>query len=108
MITYTNFIRHTKNLLKRGWTQNAMARDASGVSVPSSSSSAVKFCLAGAMTRTFADLGEKTRKVYNKIWWEVSKKGISKITSYHDNKNRTKRQILRKLDEALISCKKGR
>ena len=48
-------LKRAKNLIKKGWTQDAYARNVDGTKVEPTDPDAVKFCMRGALYRACRD-----------------------------------------------------
>lgn len=103
MLTYTNFLKHVKNLIKKGWCQGHYATDNYGKSVLYEEKNACKFCLVGALMRTQRDfelgvVGSCYNDKFQHFLWE---KGIYNILHFNDDVKTTKKKVLSWLDSAI-------
>lgn len=57
MITPQEFIDEVENVLRRGWTQGAMARNIKGQPVMAAGGEAVSWCMEGAFSKVRAQFG---------------------------------------------------
>ena len=91
---YGKIYREAADLVEKGWTQGALARDQYGVEVPCDSPTAVCWCLSGAL-----DLAS----------WEVRVNHWMKLTSYfklyeaisvwNDRPDRTQEEVVKLLKD---------
>lgn len=106
MVTYTNFIKHCQNLIRKGWTQHTFARDKNKEPVSVSSPEACSFCLLGAVYKTARDLGPKSVIIEHKLLDSLEALTNQKTAKFNDKKGRTKTQIINLLNSALNSYRK--
>lgn len=105
MITKTNFLKHTLNLIKKGWTQGNYAVNQEGVVIGYTSGNACKFCLSGALARTQND--------FNLSWYNYLSHNVRQliennlpdgdVISWNDKKGRTKKQVVSLLNKVIKS-----
>lgn len=100
-------LNHMKRLLRKGWTQGAVARNKSGRKVGRFSKSAVSFCLLGAASRSSVDMcGSGSKRMENKVhrllWESCGRRGVVR---FNEEPGRTNRQILAAVGRALELAK---
>ena len=104
MVTYTNFVKHCKNLIKRSWCKGFFAKTIDNKSVEPTDSLAHGFCLVGAAHRTNFEFGSNYIKKYRKDCESVINKGKKKyvhIEFYNDKGTTKKHHILKLLDKVI-------
>ena len=96
IIFYTNAILgRASDLIKRGWTQGKMARDAHGNVTTSVSPNAARFCLVGAVRRAAFDVtGVDVATVDDGSGWfdEPEHRRVA-ASAYHDAMERVIRAV---------------
>lgn len=104
-------LKHTRELISKGWTQNTYARDKDGEPTPSSRNEdkAVCWCLFGALIK--ADLKMMNEDDYSphffiKYLEEFESKLGEDIPRWNDDPQRTQQDVLNLLDN-LISELEG-
>lgn len=92
-------------LIKRGWTQDAMARIKCGLSTFSSDPEATKFCMMGALIRTNKGGGFKGFKAASRAIEKAFKKlyGFKSVNIqfWNDQENRTKKEVIKVFETAI-------
>lgn len=97
-------LKRARQLIKKGWTQNAYARDRYGNMVDEDSPGAVRWCAAGALHRV-------TRE--NIVMWRKAKvllnreSGYGGIISLNDDTGTTKEMVVSVFDRAIRSAQKA-
>lgn len=90
------------------WTQVAFARNASGEAVSAFDSSAVCYCLRGALTKATAGMGDN-REARAAIVWAI--KGLnyhySIIYVFNDHPDTTHAMVMAVLDKAIETATQG-
>jgi hypothetical protein len=80
--------------IRKGWTQEAYARNKAGNSVGSHSPNAVSWCLYGALVAAYPDDAEWI-KVYNKVLFQIQKKSPYDIpAAWNDRPGRTQAEVI--------------
>ncbi len=97
-------LKQVRDLLEKGWTQEASARDADGEPLLSTDTRACSFCILGAVWRAVAghDNPMESRLVYalrNAIGEDA------KLVAYNDTPGRTQDEILALVDKAIENIK---
>lgn len=86
-----------RNLIDKGWTRGASARNAKGEAVYYGDPTAVTFCLIGSIHAVGA-----LDTAYYAVWDALIKRGGSKVMSqFNDEPGRTKDDVLALIDEAI-------
>lgn len=87
------------DLIRKGWTQGAFARDRNGEGVYSRDKKAVCWCLSGAIIAGF-DYEYQRWKYSSSIRKKIKELyGRDDILSWNDDRNRTKKQVLEVMEE---------
>lgn len=104
MITKTNFLKHARNLIIKGWTQGHYAKNNQGDSTCYKSKEACKFCSAGALLRTDEDFGTDMELEVR----EILKTAINGdcIVDWNDKTGRTKKQVVEAFNKAIKKLSK--
>jgi hypothetical protein len=87
-------LRELRALLDTGWTQNAMARDATGKEVDREDPSAVSFCLLGGLRMVGGESTAGIRECLSKVLPPTFG-----LVSFNDNS--TKNEVLALIDKAI-------
>lgn len=111
----TQIIERAAELLRQGWTQGALARDAGGDECWELSSSAVSWCAMGALHRAFAEVVNRaaTMEDLNALVVPVVEHvqgralvGPSKITDFNDYVCESVDEIIEVLQETVRTLKR--
>ena len=107
-------LREVHGLLKKGWTQNAFARDKSGDKVPSRSGLGVCWCITGAVRRA-VDAGMDVSAIHRMIYQSIKNTGFESsyscqeniITEFNDAEGRTQEEVLAVIDDTIDDALKA-
>ena len=98
-MNYCEIYNKTADILEKGWTQEAMARDKYGTMVSSFNPNAVSFCLGGALTLVFRRyLGRGYKKL--REYLEVPNSAHSTLSAWNDDPKRTQEDVIELLRNA--------
>ena len=104
-------LKHARQLLKRGWCQEALAQDKDCFPCPSWSENACQWCASGAIRRAswVYDGCMGLQGDSNSEYWARSTfsriSGILCIPIWNDDANRTQKQILKTFDRVIRQLK---
>lgn len=90
-------LTEARKLLEKGWTKNAYARNANGVSVEEDNPNACSFCVRGALNRAYASL--ETHLLVGRV--VKARTGGLWLHLWNDAPGRTQGEVLAMIDEVL-------
>lgn len=101
-------LRDARNLIRKGWTQNVLARTASGYPIGPNKPPAAKFCALGACERAAHDIGDV--KGFERAMIAARLKaalpaGFYWPTDFNDNHARTQREVVDWFTRAIVDTK---
>lgn len=96
-------LRAARDMLAKGWTQHASARDARGLSVDDRDSAACYWCMLGAISAAAG--GDK--KAYSSACDKVRLFTGESISYYNDRSGRTKEEVLMLMDYPIRSLEEA-
>lgn len=99
MNTELEHLRKMRELLAKGWTQGAWARDENGNPVSELSPAARSFCILGARYRVCQDTSGKIK--LDAIFIAAVEFNLSSIKSWNDDPKRTQPEVLAFIDRAI-------
>ena len=92
---YSEIYNKAANLVEKGWTQDAMARNEQGAEVYSNSRYAISWCLGGALNCASQGFSLNRRVELRKYL------GLDlDVPSWNDDPNRTKEDVIKLLRDA--------
>lgn len=98
--TVVDVLKRMKALLRKGWTQEAAARNELGKAVPSRDATAVRFCLIGAEVRASHELAASF-SVNSRVETLVRMCTNGSVAGFNDAKGRKKSEIIAVVDCAI-------
>lgn len=96
-------LRRVKDLLSKGWTQEAYARDAEHDPCEATAPEAVCFCILGACAKVGVETGHNLGYYFR---LEIERAGYVDVPTYNDDPERTKEDILGLCDKIIEKAKK--
>lgn len=102
--TVVDVLKRMRSILRKGWTQKEMARNAKGQKVRATHPEATEFCLAGAQYRALADIDPAmpwTTEccVEDLIRLCVQRCGGDSVVIFNDAPERKKSEVI-----AVVTC----
>lgn len=89
--------RKIKTLIRKGWTQNASARNKDGRIVGATSDEAVCYCLIGATVRVAGVDADSLSRLFRRTH------GMGMVR-YNDHIAGTRADVLRAIDKVIAEC----
>jgi hypothetical protein len=109
--TPSEFLETVKQLLlTKGWNKGAFAVNAAGLEVNECSDLAARFCLLGAMSRTFEDMDPTVRHARGRVlerdaqvalMKEVQDMGAAGIAEFNDDPDTDLEEVVQVLDRVI-------
>lgn len=99
MNTELEHLKKMRDLLAKGWTQGALARNRSGRKVRVKSNKAASFCIMGAHYHVRRMTSGKT--MLDALFIAAVELNIPSLTSWNDARNRTQSEVLALIDRAI-------
>lgn len=98
-----SMLRQARSFIERGWTQRYYAVDEHGEKAWACGSDAARWCIRGAVIASAAEREDFTirHKVYSYLVQGSGNEHEDSITSWNDDPNRTKEEVLAAFDRAI-------
>ena len=102
-MTIKAILQAARDLIAKGWTQGAYARDARDAVTPYGGPSACKFCASGAIAHIIGGNAAASDEWYRALR-VLTETTNWPIASWNDQPYRTQADVLSAYDRAIASC----
>lgn len=96
-------VLRVRELLSKGWTQEAYARDAEFNECEATAPEAARFCILGACEKVWAEMGHNPVSAFLS---EIMAIGYQDVPTYNDDPERTKEDVLGLCDKIIKTIEK--